>query len=1235
MNMLPMIVFICCLLCCLQATSAISINSSIQLEGILCENATQDVEIVLNSSVDFQISGQDFCQVSNSNFMSITSDSIDKYALITCTNNDTTNQKRRGFLFFNSSIILQRLVLNKCGSFLNTISKNHILDRFNNSLYYTEYHAASLVFIHCQVYAINISIRNSVGFAVIGNNMYNSSFNNITISDTLKQYEINETYFGSGLMIHFTEDSSMTMNSAFVNISNSLFHNNFVKNSNRSKACLPEKYKKIKWNPVLNAGSLTILYTQFSYSANVIIDNTSFIDNIGDIAIAGGVLVFQYSTPIQTLTVINNSLFQGNHVDIKSVCHGSAFTYYWIEHEENRSLSELNPLIVHNTVIKSNNGKTISTGAFFIGVYDEESGRILKLSFSNCTCDSNLVFISGSCLFAAILNRHGNTKLRIELNDIIAQNNSQDLVDYKFSIGGIFSFYYADKVFISGTSVFENNFGSVIDAVNSNIFITGNVTFANNKGSNGAAIRLHGSCHLTFEGEDSRVEFNNNKAQLEGGAIYINSGFYGRLLLIKQCQILIKESQLYFTNNTAVNSGNSIYSSSLCNCENKGEIVNKTHYDSHFIFNDKSSNSLQQISTQPIKLELCNRTNDDTFTVFPGQTITLSLKAIDDCNRTVYSTVSVYIIADNYNKSNENMWIDKTEYKIIEKVGECTQLPIKVHYNTTQPWSIIKSRLVFNLPEYPDILSISLSILKCPLGFELNNRTGMCECSKVLYMLDFLPSACNINELTIFRNSQSTRILWIGKINNSIFAVSRLCPLDYCFKYPKNFSIINNTVYVNKNQSLCFSNRDGLLCGRCSNSTSNVFGTTDCRVCSSWWAFTLILYGIAGLLLVFLLYILRLTLTTGTLNGIIFFSQALYCGAFDLMKLHHEENMPIITQICQILLSLLSLNLGFPICFLNEMSMLLKTGLTLIFPLYLLTIVAALIILSRYSLRLSNVISNSSVQVLVTILHLSFSKLLLTIIDVFTPVHIYSANRNITVWFYDGNEEFGQGPHLALMVVTLVVVVPLILPYIFILIFHKFFLHTRLNEYIRPFTEAIHGPYKEGKEYWFVSRLLLLTFMYVVYTCYRGINHFMIVIIIVPIYITFIIIQSISWPFKKDAINIIDGFYNWYVSLFFIFSWYFFSDNHKPMLSMMATVLAYIGLFSICCVLVYHFLVVFGKDKIIKDAFMKARNKCKWNAVISLRKREVHLYPLTDTSGTQDDPFYTSCNYREPLLESM
>ena len=140
---------------------------------------------------------------------------------------------------------------------------------------------------------------------------------------------------------------------------------------------------------------------------------------------------------------------------------------------------------------------------------------------------------------------------------------------------------------------------------------------------------------------------------------------------------------------------------------------------------------------------------------------------------------------------------------------------------------------------------------------------------------------------------------------------------------------------------------------------------------------------------------------------------------------------------------------------------------------------------------LSTKLSLSSVKVLVTIVHLSFSMQLLLIIDVFTWANVHTEGEGERlVWYFDGSEEYMKGGHCTLAVVSLLLTVPLVLSYIFFLLFTKRLMkhYSFANKYLRPFYEAIHAPYKSSKEFFFTIRLLLLIVVYIVFATNRSSN---------------------------------------------------------------------------------------------------------------------------------------------------
>ena len=121
---------------------------------------------------------------------------------------------------------------------------------------------------------------------------------------------------------------------------------------------------------------------------------------------------------------------------------------------------------------------------------------------------------------ATVYQFYDNTgDVSITLDSTIATMNSQYTGIPFVSSAGILYFHRIAKVNITGTSIFNNNYGSVISSKDSNVYLSGNLTFNNNHATNGPAILLVGSCQLHFMREVI-AKFTNNWAELMGGAIH-------------------------------------------------------------------------------------------------------------------------------------------------------------------------------------------------------------------------------------------------------------------------------------------------------------------------------------------------------------------------------------------------------------------------------------------------------------------------------------------------------------------------------------------------------------------------------------------------------------------------------------------------------------------------------------------------------------------------------------------
>ena len=275
--------------------------------------------------------------------------------------------------------------------------------------------------------------------------------------------------------------------------------------------------------------------------------------------------------------------------------------------------------------------------------------------------------------------------------------------------------------------------------------------------------------------------------------------------------------------------------------------------------------------------------------------------------------------------------------------------------------------LVIKLSQDQSNLRIINSLVprECPVGFEFYETSHKCGCSHVFHKFTRQPvckiSSDGYNPLITFTLPVTTLSPWIGIINimnETSFGVSIDCYIYCNFNSKYDTNIINNNnkfilkMYSNKSsdrESFCLKNRTGVLCSQCAPSDSVVFGSHDCIRCSNWWLLTIIVYGIAGPLLIYLLFVFKLTLSYEKINGIIFYAQIISISrVLYLSKDIGFADLNFYFIIVYGLISLinLSVNLNLPLCLYDGMAELWKSGIGLMFPIYLLTIVIGLISIS-------------------------------------------------------------------------------------------------------------------------------------------------------------------------------------------------------------------------------------------------------------------------------------------------
>ena len=1177
------------------------VDTSNELQYLLNNSTSNDtITIILDSSIEYILSG--FNYYINK---SITITSRDERA----TNISCNQDNGGGLAFLNSHVSLYHLQFKSCGANLTELPAAILYTMGHTNTH----HFTALLLVNCTVNTDWLMIQYSMGFSIIGCNLHTTCFNNTYIGDSITHL--------SGMLLCFSDTT-------FTHTTVQLFNVTFQNNTNlQYEACIHDYYLRGKYsfNTYYGAG-LTIHYAHKQYTAEVTITNGTFVQNTG--TTAGAVLITTHKDAV-SVTNIAGAVFHSNA--LTTTCHAVDIQFY---HFGGFTAATSKMFAIQNCTFqrgKPNMRHTSTNSAIGIGLYPiDYTIELIDLHFTGYRTPAE----EGTCLsiqlFKHTTRKAHSGKVNVNLMNITAIDNSGE---YNATVlpKSLFYFENIKKVTFSGVGIFSNNLGSVIHAVETNLHMTGRMTFDMNTAENGAAIHLQGNTQLYFTKGLTAV-FSNNRAHYSGGAIYAKSTSYTKCVLQMYTDNAAAGYNITLVDNTAAAAGNAIFMSPIASCAVHGvtHSIWLTRYVKHLNIllptHQKNNNGLLQVSTLPKHLIVLFKTTDNQYKPpirkmlnnrYPGEMFHVMISATDALGRKVFSFVLIKLFSDRY-----DLWLQQSGgTATTEGNNTATVMSLVIHAGSNNSTNI-QTKLLFSITDiFED--SYNINVLPCPLGFQLAH--GSCQCSSILY--HYVPGVqCYIDQKVIDRNSNQNT--WVGATDTSTVAVSKDCPSTYCSNDPhhKYIKFTDNLTAVvltdstgQSSRPLCTNARDGALCGGCIDGYSVVFGSDMCKQCSNAWVATVVIYAAIGPLLIYVLYKLKLTLATGTINGIVFYAQAANAGLIEHMTQPHTHTYTLTTVYRSILL-FINLSMGFPLCFYNSMTPVWKTALSMLFPVYLLTIVMAIIAISRRSTWLSNRTADQSVQVLVTVVHLSFSTLLATSIQVFTAATVHSDNEQYRVWQWDGRVTFLGPQHYPLAIVTVAIVTLLLIPYMVILIIGKPIMRwsKRANFYLRPIIETVHGPYRSGQHHWFVAKLVLLIILYTLYVI-QSYGYLGMVSLVVLL--SFTMAQALARPFKQPVLNVIECWLLLNITLVYNTLW----NSVAMKYSTYNTVAITLAMMTFGFVLLYHMITT---NTWTHRKFTCIINRIKSMLTIRSGEQRKAIRPLNYTGS-----YYSSCRqYREPLV---
>ena len=448
---------------------------------------------------------------------------------------------------------------------------------------------------------------------------------------------------------------------------------------------------------------------------------------------------------------------------------------------------------------------------------------------------------------------------------------------------------------------------------------------------------------------------SNNVAKSKGGAIFVPD---------TKCETATcflnaygnEGNNIIFTNNTA-RQGPVLYGGLLDRCY-------ANDWNRHKLAIDvlKYEHTPEAITSHPVRICLCTENHEINCTLrsltvsdkSAGQIINLLGTVVDQDNNPKAS----YIRA-GYNETAAEL--GKGEGR--RKTGNNNCSKLSYHNIFTRNFSatlILQQEGICESSNFSSV-TVYIKVKSCPRGFE--QIDDQCECDKRLSNR-FKGIVCDINADTITPKESTT---WLRYDEHNL-KVQGNCPLDYCQATSDNS--------LDNPDEQCANNRSGVICGSCQDNSSIGLGGSKCLQCTSNSALIWLIpvFAVAGVALVALLLVCNMTLSYGTLNGIIF-----YTNVVSITRLTSLQSCSI-HPILSVFIAWVNLDFGVEMCFYSGMDTYQKTWLQFVFPLYIWLLVGGIILVSHYSFTAVKVFGRNNIALLATLFLLSYTKILRTII---------------------------------------------------------------------------------------------------------------------------------------------------------------------------------------------------------------------------------------------------------------
>ena len=1075
-----------------------------------------------------------------------------------------TCSQGQGLSFINiSGLFLSHITISNCG--LSGKPLDEIIDILRNHLelfviFPPTTQVAVFVGLCKHVSIVNATVANTTGIGLVGVNILGESVisgvnftynHHPSICNSLLNRIGGGAYFFYGdIYPNVSNIFSLETNSTLI-----LANSRFEFNSDCSKVAQVEaNYQFIIYGlgvaryPVGGGGGLTVLLAQRNFPANILITSCSF--NRNSAAFGGGAHIGLFSGIEHSHVLFQDCTFDSNYIERGSdSSNGGAgvavFTGLFNPLQsnlaiatENVSVSITGSLFVGNSATKGGGLFTFSLYSGLVSVIvptsSDSISSSLVINLLNCTFVRNTARYGAALSFEQRIDRGSSGNVGVVISNVTVAENaltgqqSSTLVNMDSSAVHLESI----NATISGNlDIIDNTVTGLYMSSSVLVVSSGaNVMFSRNSGILGGGVHLAGKTPLIIAMPNSTFLFRQNKAALQGGAIYVTPRQLSTADVLsplnEECFFLPIPSRqsivsvvsnicdtlsalralnirVSFQGNEAP-LGGVVYGSSLETCtwtfclrRIRDRVAPDLqilqflaiYYPDVFNF-DEALDDPSIVSTVPSSISV----NASQAKLMPGQRISLNVTIMDDYNNEIPAVVSSLVSSYSDNSSNVTSTLGESGYwftgidtnnATFEITGlENTQ--VNITFFTTDTFTTEK---------------MTFMLSSCPLGIAYNSSTSSCICDPRVNTKGVTCDDLTF-DITIPNN------IWMGTKAGSNLTSDGDLIIQECGPGCKEGSKHFNSSYFD---TQCSKNlgRSGVLCGGCAPNMSAVFGSLGCQRCSNFSLFLIPVFGLAGVFLFVMIALLGLTIDKGWINITLFYCNILSIYGYIISVKYGVSGLFVPA-------ALLSLQIGSSLCFYDGMTALGRTGLQLVFPIYLYILMAVFTLLCRRYSWLSKRFSPTTTLVTLTIM--CYISTLTTCIDILGGVMLVTLDRNSSIhWQIDPNQSYFSGYHVFLVSVAVILLVMYVIPVPIMMLFPP--LLYRYVKKFKPFYDAFWAPFKLKYRFWLGIRLIILL---ILFTLPRVFNTTFVITILILSIVQYL--QLVLKPFTSSRVNHVDNF---------------------------------------------------------------------------------------------------------------